>query len=131
LLRGTPEQFRQAIDMVFDSLTPPLTGDELARVRSGSRPDQEVVLGTWSVILDGDPQEVDAGIAGLVAGVGDRPYLALHGIDPGPGYAQWLQARLPQATVEVWPDHGHYPMLVDQPRFLTRLAAFEDEVRAT
>jgi pimeloyl-ACP methyl ester carboxylesterase len=45
----------------------------------------------------------------------------LHGIDPGPDYAGWLRARVPDAMVEVWPDHGHYPHLVDPERFVARL----------
>jgi hypothetical protein len=31
--------------------------------------------------------------------------------------------------VDVWADHGHYPHLVDQARFLQRLAEFEAAVR--
>ena len=58
-----------------------------------------------------------------------RPSLSLHGIDPGPEYADWPQARIPRAVVEVWPDLGHSPMLVEQQRFLDRLAELEREVR--
>ena len=57
------------------------------------------------------------------------PYLSLHGMDPGPDYAAWLQNLVPTATVEVWPDMGHYLHLVDPGRFLARLAAFEVQVR--
>ena len=87
------------------------------------------MLGTWSLILEAPPAELDAAVDALFAAVGDRPYLSLHGIDPGPGYGDWLRARLPRATVEMWPDHGHYPFLVDQPRFLDRLSAFDQHVR--
>jgi len=114
---------------VFDGMSGALSGDALERVRAIRRPDRDVVLGTWALILDGEPVELDAALDGLCAGVGDRPYLSLHGIDPGPAYADWLQTRIPRAVVELWPDLGHYPMLVEQPRFLDRLAEFEVEVR--
>ena len=45
------------------------------------------------------------------------PYLAIHGIDPGPAYAAWLTGLIPTATVEVWEGLGHYPHLVDPDRF--------------
>jgi pimeloyl-ACP methyl ester carboxylesterase len=57
------------------------------------------------------------------------PYLSLHGIDPGPDYAPWLQHLVPTAAIEVWPEMGHYLHLVDPQRFLTRLSEFEAQVR--
>ncbi|HHO58195.1 MAG TPA: alpha/beta hydrolase, partial [Oceanithermus profundus] len=36
----------------------------------------------------------------------------------------WLAARIPGAAVEVWPDYGHYPHLVDPDRFVERLRTF-------
>ncbi len=65
-----------------------------------------------------------------LAGAVKVPYLSLHGIDPGPEYAPWLTRLVPTATVEVWPEHGHYPHLVDQARFLQRLHDFEAAVHA-
>ena len=53
------------------------------------------------------------------------PYLALHGIDPGPDYGAWLRGVIPTATLEVWDGDGHYPHLVEPARFLDRLRAFE------
>ena len=129
-LRGSPEEFTAAMNAVFDGMYGALDGDELARIRAARRPDQDVVLGTWALLLDSTPEELAATTPGLLAAVGVRPYFSLHGIDPRPGYADWLTANLPSATVEVWPDHGHYPFLVDPKRFLDRLAEFEREVRA-
>jgi pimeloyl-ACP methyl ester carboxylesterase len=62
----------------------------------------------------------------MLAGYADHPtpYLALFGIDPGPGYAEWLARRVPGAVVETWEDHGHYPHLVDPDRFVDRIVAF-------
>lgn len=129
MLRGTPEQFAQAIGMVFASMVGPLSPTESARVEALRRPDQDVVLGTWALLLDGLPEEVKVLSPVLAGASANVPYLALHGIDPGPEYEGWLRAHLPQAVFEVWPDHGHYPFLVDPVRFLDRIAAFEADVR--
>jgi hypothetical protein len=62
----------------------------------------------------------------MLAGYADHPtpYLGLFGIDPGPGYAEWLQGHVPTAIVEVWPEAGHYPHL---PRLLTLLLTGQDD----
>jgi pimeloyl-ACP methyl ester carboxylesterase len=106
-----------------------LPADQRQRVAAIRRPDQAVVLGTWAPVFDSTEAELDATVEALASGV-DAPYLALHGIDPGPDYAVWLQRMLHQATVEVWPDVGHYPHLVDPARFVSRLAAFEQQLQA-
>jgi pimeloyl-ACP methyl ester carboxylesterase len=128
LLTGSHEQFATAIDMVFGSMVGPLQADEAARVQALRHADQSVVLGTWDAVLHSSAEELDATVAAL-AGAVTVPYLSLHGIDPGPEYAAWLTGLVPSATVEVWADHGHYPHLVDQARFLQRLAEFEAAVR--
>lgn len=63
-------------------------------------------------------------LVSAMAGNINVPYLSLHGIDPGPTYAMWLTARIPTAAVELWPDLGHYPHLVEPDRFVSRLDAF-------
>jgi hypothetical protein len=52
------------------------------------------------------------------------PYLAIHGIDPGPAYATWLAGLVPGAVVEVWDGLGHYPHLVEPDRFVRRIEEF-------
>ncbi|MCU1502737.1 MAG: alpha/beta hydrolase fold [Ilumatobacteraceae bacterium] len=128
MLKGSHDEFRAAIGMVFDQMRGPLAPAEVTRVEGLRRPVQEVVLGTWKAVFESSPDELDTTVRSLTSGV-HVPYLSLHGIDPGPDYAAWLQAQIPQAVVEVWPDHGHYPFLVDLPRFVARLAEFEHEVR--
>ena len=71
----------------------------------------------------GKTSVTDAGV-GALAGNVRAPLLSLHGIDPGDDYAGWLTSLVPTATVEVWPDHGHYPHLVDRDRFVERVHAF-------
>ena len=60
-----------------------------------------------------------------LAGGVQVPYLSLHGIDPGPNYPAWLGGLIPTAEVEVWPEYGHYPHLVEPQRFVAHVAAFE------
>lgn len=128
LLKGEEATFMETMDAMFTSMNGPLPADEQARILSHSRVDREVVLGTWASVLESTEVELDAMVEAMVAGI-TVPYLAIHGDDPGPGYAEWLSSLIPTAVVEVWPDHGHYPHLVDPARFLARLAEFEVQVR--
>jgi pimeloyl-ACP methyl ester carboxylesterase len=123
MLRGDDASFQQAVQMIFASLGGALPPDEVARVQSIRRPDQDVVLGIWSSVLESSTEELASRIEQLLSGV-TRPYLAIHGIDPGPEYTAWLTRHVPTATVEVWPDAGHYPHLVDPARFLARVREF-------
>lgn len=130
MLTGSQEEFQAAIAMVFGLMNGPLSEAEVQRIdRLRGAPRQEVVLGTWDSVLHGTVEELDATVVAL-AGAITVPYLSLHGIDPGVGYADWLTGLVPTATVEQWPDHGHYPHLVDPARFLARVAEFEAQVRA-
>lgn len=124
LLTGDEESFQAAIGIVFDGMRGALPPHEVERIGALRRAHQAVVLGTWDAVLHSSIDELDATVDALATAV-TVPYLAIHGIDPGPGYAEWLRARIPTATVEVWPDLGHYPHLVDPDRFLQRVAAFE------
>jgi pimeloyl-ACP methyl ester carboxylesterase len=102
----------------------PLAAGERARLDALASPERDVVLGVWGSVFDSTPSELDAAVSALLAGV-RVPYLAIHGSDPGPAYGEWLRARVPAARLEVWPDHGHYPQLVDPGRFVARLEAFD------
>jgi pimeloyl-ACP methyl ester carboxylesterase len=124
MLRGDHATFTAAIDMVFESMMGPLPADEAARVRALRRPDQDVVLAIWSVVLESAPDELEAVVDGLVGTIA-VPYLSLHGIDPGEDYTSWLRRAIPSSTVEVWPDQGHYPHLVQPDRFVERIVDFD------
>ena len=110
--------------MVFAAMHGPLSGSELARIEGLRRVDQDVVLGVWDLVIDTPRAELDAMVSALAAAI-TMPYLSLHGIDPGPDYPSFLTGLVPHAVVEVWPDQGHYPHLVDPARFLARLRSFE------
>ena len=124
MLKGSDEAFQQAMSMMFTALEGPLAAEEVERLRRQRRADREVVLATWASVFDSTEAELDDTVAAL-AGAITVPYLAIHGTDPGSDYAEWLRALVPSATVEVWPDMGHYPHLADPARFIARLAAFE------
>lgn len=128
MLRGDDESFQAALEMMFSAMDGPLPAHEQARLRAHRRADQAVVLGTWASVFESTVDELDATVEQLAAGI-TVPYLSLHGIDPGPDYAPWLQRLVPTAVVEVWPDLGHYLHLVEPDRFLARLAEFEAQVR--
>jgi pimeloyl-ACP methyl ester carboxylesterase len=100
-----------------------ISSDEWERVQSIRRPDQDVVLGVWELVLTAPREELAAAVEGAAGGV-SCPYLSLHGIDPGDEYKAWLQGLVPHAEVEVWPGLGHYPHLVEPDRFLSRLQEF-------
>ncbi len=126
LLRD-PDQFGGVIGALFESMSGPLLGEqERTRVGSLRRPDQDVVLGVWDLLLTSPVEEIDAAIDGALAGYHAHrtPYLALFGIDPGAGYSHWLAERIHGSKVERWTDHGHYPHLVDPDRFVARVEEF-------
>lgn len=124
LLRGTPEECRTAISTIFEHMAGPLAGAERARIDALRDAEQDVVLGIWDLVLTSEVTDLDAVVDAVAAGI-SAPYLSLHGIDPGPDYAGWLAARIAGATVEVWPEHGHYPHLVDPDRFVERVLGFD------
>jgi pimeloyl-ACP methyl ester carboxylesterase len=123
-LRGSPDELERAVGAVFESMAGPLPLPERRRIEYLRRPRQDVVLGIWGLVLDSDAAELDEVVDRLAEQI-HVPYLALHGIDPGPGYAEWLGERIAGSSVEIWPDHGHYPHLVDPRRFVDRIVAFD------
>lgn len=126
LLRGDEATFLATIDSVFDAMAAPLPAAEVARIGALRNARQEVVVGTWAIVLESTEAELDATVESLASTI-SVPYLALHGSDPGPGYEAWLTGLVPTATLEVWADHGHYPHLIDPERFAARLRRFLTE----
>lgn len=131
-LMGFEDQLRDpaAFPLVIESLFQLMAGekisiDEMERVNAARQPDQDVVLGVWDLLLTESAEHIAAVVDDALAGYDgvDVRYLALFGIDPGDGYAEWLAGHITGAETEVWPDHGHYPHLVDPDRFVARLDA--------
>lgn len=122
-LRGDEATFQGVIQMMFQAMAGPLPAAEVERLDALRDARQDVVLGTWESMFTSSQQDLDAMVDQL-AGAITVPYLAIHGDNPGDEYATWLTGLVPTATVEVWPDHGHYPHLVDPTRFARRLRDF-------
>ncbi len=126
MLRGDEATFQAAIGALFLAMDGPLSESERARISQFGGAKQSVVLGTWDSVFTSTPEELDATVEQLASAV-TVPYLAIHGIDPGPDYAPWLHALVPTSVVEVWANHGHYPHLIDSPRFLSRVDQFRQD----
>lgn len=123
MLRGDEATFGATIDAIFDVMYGPLAPGEVARLAALRNARQDVVVGTWAQLFESTSEQLDATVAQLAATI-TVPFLALHGSDPGDGYASWLTALVPSASVEVWDDHGHYLHLVDPSRFVARAREF-------
>ncbi len=124
MLQGDEATFRGAIATVFAVLDGALPAADRARLDALSSPEQDVVLGMWSQLFDNTADELDSLATAFLSGI-RVPYFAIHGSDPGVEYVQWLLGIVANARVEVWPDTGHYPHLVDPDRFADRLAQFD------
>ena len=122
-LRG-PE-FRSTLHAVFESLgIDKLAPDDQAYVNDHvDHVPHEVVLGAWGIVLDSDPDELDALVEGLLPSI-RVPYLALYGTDPGDAYRQWMTRLLPQTEFEIWEGDGHFIQLVEPQRFADRVKEF-------
>lgn len=127
LLRGDQASFEMAIGMIFSSMSGPLTLADVARLNAVRRADQSVVLGMWGTVFELSIEELDAMVDELVSDI-TVPYLSLHGAEADDAYIKWISSHIPSATIESWPNHGHYPHLVDPPRFLERVRSFDSSI---
>jgi pimeloyl-ACP methyl ester carboxylesterase len=122
-LRG--EGFRETMSAMFAAMAgdrlPPDARAYLDEREAGAR--QDVVLGVWDLVFKTPVDELTSMAEQLLPAV-TVPYLALHGSDPGPGYAEWLTGLVPTASVEVWDGLGHFLLLAEPDRFATRLGQF-------
>ncbi|MBC3762933.1 alpha/beta fold hydrolase [Quadrisphaera oryzae] len=122
MLRG--EQFPLFVEGMFAQMSGDLDPAQKARLDGIRRPRQDVVLGTWRVLLEGSPEELSALVDELTEVPADVPYLVITGLDAGPEYAAWLRQAVPHAVQEVWQPPTHYPHLADPARFVARVEAF-------
>ena len=86
---------------------------------------QDVVLGAWAPLLNLTPQALEEWMDAVIRMPQPRPYLSLHGTDPGEDYPSWLRERIPGAQLERASHATHYPHLADPAWFLQQLGAFE------
>jgi pimeloyl-ACP methyl ester carboxylesterase len=101
----------------------PESARRLLRPTSAVR--QDVVAGYWRFAFDWPAEQLgaffDATIAKLRANQVGYLFVAGHPVEPE--YLSWLSQRLPQATVQVLPDSGHFPQLAHPAQFAACLAA--------
>lgn len=123
MLRGPG--FLDALDLMWQGLggdrLPPDLQETLRRYHRSAN--QDLVLSIWADVFSLSPDDLDAMVDDILRQI-RVPYLSLHGEEPAPGYAEWLTARIPAATIEVWPGHTHWPHLVAPERFAERVVAF-------
>ena len=119
MLRGDDESFQAVMQNIFTMLAGPLPTAERERLATLAHPEQDVVLGVWGTVLESDAEELDALVSSGLASI-TAPYLAVHS-EALPDYAEWLTARVKNASIEVWEGLGHYPHLMEQERFIARV----------
>lgn len=129
------EGFPAAMDAMFEYTRGAMDDQTAAALAARRRYRQEVVTATWAPYLERTPESLAAQADGIAERVG-VPVLALHGLDPGPGYPAWLGERIPTATVEVWTDDlgrplGHHPHLMAPERFVARVQEFAATCRGS
>jgi pimeloyl-ACP methyl ester carboxylesterase len=123
MLRG--DGLNDFFGAMFGQMYGALEPAEVTRLSGLRQPNQEAVLGMWSPLLDLAPEELGTLVKRIAVLPSGTPYLSLHGLDAGPGYAAWLTSLIPSATIEVWGEvPTHYPHLVDPARFVRRIQEF-------
>jgi pimeloyl-ACP methyl ester carboxylesterase len=85
-------------------------------------PREEVFLAYWGELLEGDADALDRQIESWLR-ASSAPLLAIHARDPGHAYRGWLAGVAPQATIEVWPEGGHFPHLARPADLAARIRA--------
>lgn len=121
-----PDNYGLAVDAMFQAMSgQQIEAAEMERINALRNARQDVLLGVWDLLLTEPQAAIEATVDAALSGYRDVevPYLALFGIDPGDGYADWLGGYT-TVDYELWDDAGHYPHLVDPDRFVDRLRQF-------
>jgi pimeloyl-ACP methyl ester carboxylesterase len=94
-------------------------------VESASRPEPDLVRSYWRELLTTPPEQLQAAVAAAMRGITEAglPYLLILGAELPPAARAALKAGLPDATVQVWSNSGHFPHLANPRRFAEQLAA--------
>jgi pimeloyl-ACP methyl ester carboxylesterase len=120
---GFAEAMNEEMEIMGGAALPARLRDELRAYRVPEvRPP---VLGLWLPLVEQTEERILETLRPLLAQL-RAPYLSLHGLDPGPGYDDWLREALPHCPVEVevWPGLGHWLHRIEAERFLARVASF-------
>jgi pimeloyl-ACP methyl ester carboxylesterase len=86
-------------------------------------PREDLFLAYWGELLEGDADALDRQIESWLR-ASTAPLLAIHARDPGTAYRAWLAGVAPHASIEVWPEGGHFPHLARPADLAARIRAF-------
>jgi pimeloyl-ACP methyl ester carboxylesterase len=102
-----------------------LLADSARQLLNTDVPRQDIFLAYQRQALVLSEAELQEWIAQTLGTLRQRsvPYAIIAGHDYDDAYTAWLHDTLPQATVTVFPNSGHFPHLADPERFATCLAA--------
>jgi pimeloyl-ACP methyl ester carboxylesterase len=127
--RLAPDSFAETWEMFRESMHIELVpARNRPLLQAGEAATREQVLSYWAELLERTPEDLSRWVDDQLARARAvaLPYLALRGRDVDPEEREFLNDRLPQAEVVVWPVGHHFPHLADPARFaamLTGLAA--------
>ena len=118
---GFPAMWQMLLASMHIELLP-ATARELL---STGTPQQDIVLAYWQSALDSSREQMQARIDDGLASLRRRrlPYMVTAGHEYHSSYTAWLRDALPEATVTLFPNSGHFPHLADPGRFAACLAA--------
>lgn len=112
---GFPAMWQMLLSTMHIELLP-ATARQLL---STDTPHQDVVLAYWQSALDSSREQMqgrrDDGLALLRRR--RLPYMVTAGHEYDSDYMAWLRDALPEATVTLFPNSGHFPHLADPERF--------------
>lgn len=99
--------------------------DTARQLLSTDLPRQDVFLAYQRQALEQSEAELQRFIAHTLDALrqSELPYAIIAGHEYDDAYTAWLHDRLPQASVTVFPNSGHFPHLADPERFADCLAA--------
>jgi pimeloyl-ACP methyl ester carboxylesterase len=97
-------------------------------VQGATPPRQDVVLGYWREILDTPPTELQDRFIEVLRRI-DAPFTSIFGEEVELDYRTWFSGIVPQGEIDVYPNCGHFPHLVDPDRFADQIRAVAGRLR--
>ncbi|AVT40038.1 alpha/beta fold hydrolase [Plantactinospora sp. BB1] len=93
-------------------------------VRTATTPRQDLLLGYWGEVLANSAEALGEERTRDLAQIRSRgiPYDYVVGNEPDPAYRRWLESALPDVTITVVPESGHFPHLA-RPAEVARILA--------